>query len=138
MEVGLAAGLAGPLISGVGSFFGADAAAGNAKIAERAGRVKAEQTSGAYLAELNNVLGNIRSVRAATGSSESPTETAILAKQTKISDRNRKIKEASIHLQADQKAADARLHRLSAVMSLLGGGAKSGLFALDNRQSFGF
>lgn len=115
MQIGMIAGLAGTVVKGIAGIAGAQGGAAQAKIRERAGRVKAEQVDAAYRAELNTAISNIRGIRAASGNSNSPTERAVIDRQEKISDRNRRIKKASIQLQADQDALDAKLHKASMI-----------------------
>lgn len=131
VSISTAAGIAGPLVSGAGSFFAGGARAEQKEVASRAGKVKAAQVGNAYLAELNNTLGNINAIRASVGAKGGPTERAILKNQTKISDRNRRIKEAGLQLQAGQDQADADLLQFSALTALGLGGLRSAKFGFE-------
>ncbi|MEM7428774.1 MAG: hypothetical protein AAF441_22005 [Pseudomonadota bacterium] len=128
----MTAGVAAPIIGGVGKFLGHQAAAGDSKVAEKAGRLKATQVGNAELAELNKTLSNIRAIRASVGTSESPTELAILRNNTRISDRNRRIKQSGLELEADRQGTNARLQDMASIFALVGGGLGGAQFSLQN------
>lgn len=81
---------------------------GEAAVAARQGKIAANETDAALRRELDTVIGNIRSIRASAGiDPNSPTTRAILAEETKVSDRERRIRVGNIMAQvgSDERAA---------------------------------
>lgn len=88
--------------------------AAEAKKAEYAGRTAAAETDATLRAELSDVLANIRAIRASAGvRPDSPTTQAILEEETRVSERERRIRVGNINRQADSDADSARYLRRS-------------------------
>jgi hypothetical protein len=89
---------------------------------EYAAKTAADQTDAALREQLATTLGNIAAIRASSGvASDSPTGLAIAAKETEVSDRQRRIRVGNLESQAAQSAADAEYFR-NAADSVLGTG----------------
>ncbi len=79
-----------------------------AAVAARQGKIAAAETDAHLREELRSVLGNIRAVRASSGiSPESPTTAAILDEESRVSERQRRIRVGNINRQveSDTRAA---------------------------------
>lgn len=108
---------------------------GEAAVAARHGKIAADETDAALRRELDTVIGNIRAIRASAGvDPNSPTTRAILAEETKVSDRERRIRVGNIMAQvgSDERAA-GQLKKLSGQTWLYGtlGSIGSGLTSVS-------
>jgi hypothetical protein len=98
----------------------------------RAARTAADETDAALREELATALGNIAAIRAAAGTDmSSPTAQAIVAEETRVSDRQRRIKVGNLTSQATQSERDASYYRSAqstamstGYLSAIGVGAK--------------
>lgn len=99
-------------------------------------RVAADQTDSQLRDELTVTLGNIDAIRAAAGvGADSPTGDAIRAKQTQVSDAQRRIRVGNLQSQADQAASDALFYH-SAAGNALELGIFSGLAGGFNKLTY--
>lgn len=86
---------------------------------QKAALTAADQTDAFLREELNTTLGNISAIRAAAGTDPtSPTEAAIMANETRVSDRARRIKVGNLTSQAAQYGADADYFGYAGSMAL--------------------
>lgn len=94
-------------------------------------RIQGDQLDTQYRDELASTIANIRAIRASTGASpDSPTSRAIIAREERVSNRQRRTAVGSKRLQASQYELDADIFRTGARASLLAGGISSlGSFA---------
>lgn len=94
-----------------------------AQEAARKGRIAAAETDTTLREELSSVIGQIRSIRASSGiSANSPTTAAIIDNETKVSDRERRIRVNNILSQADSDDRSAAYLRRSSRDAWLYGG----------------
>lgn len=136
-------GAASSIATGYGNKAASDQAAQKAMLdaarAERAaefGRIQADQTDAHLREELNITLSNIDATRASSGIAPgSPTGEALKNEETRISDRSRRTKVASIRMQAAEDELTAgydrsvatyqrSVGRSAVTMGYLGAGAK--------------
>lgn len=107
--------------------------ASEAATAARYGKIAAAETDTGIREELRSVVGNIRAIRASSGiSPDSPTTDAIIANESRISERQRRIQVNNINAQVNsdtnasafyqQSASDAFLY---GSLGAFGGGLKS-------------
>jgi hypothetical protein len=130
MGIGPAMAIGGMALQGVSTMMGAKGeAAGmqyDAQKADRAAkvaRIEADQTQTVLTNELNTTISNIRAVRASTGANpDSPTSRAIIDGETKVSEREQRIRRGNSMMQAAQSEDDARFYR-SASKKVLRGAA---------------
>lgn len=85
----------------------------------RAARIAADQTDAFFRDELNTTLATIDAIRASSGVNvDSPTGQALRARETEVSDRQRKIKVGNLRMQADQSERDSAFYRYAAGRTL--------------------
>lgn len=85
------------------------------------GRLRAAQTDVFEREQLNTTIANIESIRAASNiDPTSPTSAAIVANETRISDRQREIKVAALNAQANEDQLSAMYRRRVGADALLG------------------
>lgn len=90
--------------------------------AARYGKIAAAETDAQLREELSTVIGNIRSVRASAGvDPNSPTTQDIIANESRIAERQRRIKVGNLNAQAESDAnASDYLKKLSGDQWLYG------------------
>lgn len=77
----------------------------------RAGRVAADQTDAFLRDELESTVSHIKAIRASAGMKDSPTSDAVIAKESEVSDSQRRIKVGSMRAQADDDERSAAFLR---------------------------
>jgi len=113
-------------VGAFGQFAAGQAQAAAAEESKQIALTQADQLDTQYRDELASTIANIRAIRASTGASpDSPTSRAVIAREEKVSERQRRTAVGSKRLQASQFGRDAQVFRSGAVVSLLGGGLKS-------------
>jgi hypothetical protein len=112
VSIALLAGTALSTASGVAGAVGDARAQGfkaeQAATAARFGKIAAAETDTALREELASVVSNIRAIRASSGiSPDSPTTQAIIARESEVSDRERRIRVANIlgQVEEDEKSS---------------------------------
>jgi len=104
-------GIFGGLMEGQGQQAAYAHRAAQAERQRQAALVQADQTSSSLQNELAETLGNINAIRASSGvMHESPTGLAIDARESKESDRQRRIKVGNIKSQAQQLWEDQKYY----------------------------
>lgn len=144
-EVAAAAAIGGLALEAGSSIVGAEGEAASQefmaardKRSAELGRLKAGQTDAQLREELNTTLANIQVTRAAANTDPlSPTGLAILENESRISDRARNIKVASIRAQASEDDASAAYRLEAAKTARLAGYLGAGGKALKGLGSLG-
>lgn len=80
----------------------------------RAARVQANQTDAYLRDELESIVSNIRAIRASAGMADSPTSDAVIAKESEVSDNQRRIRVGNLNAQADEYDRSAAFTRRQA------------------------
>lgn len=84
----------------------------------RAARTQADQTDAFLRDELESTVSNIKAIRASAGMSDSPTSDAVIAKESEVSDNQRRIKVGNLKSQADEYDRSAAFTRRQAKNAL--------------------
>ena len=122
------------LISAGGGFMGQKYEQEQAKIRARVGEVRARDTESGYTEELNRTISTIKAIRASTGASpDSPSTAAVIGTETGRSDINRRREAGAERVAAEAARSDASFMGRLAGLTLLGGVAKAGGYALGSR-----
>jgi hypothetical protein len=104
--IGLAAG--GGILKARSAKRGADFDAAQAEVAARHAKIRADETDTALREELSAVIGNIRAIRASSGiSTDSPTTQAVIDNESKIANRERRIRVFNELAQAESDTRSA-------------------------------
>lgn len=83
--------------------------------AARYGKIQAAETDTAIRENLSDVVSNIRAIRASSGiSADSPTTTAIIENETKMAERERRIRVNSILGQVGSDEASSQFFKTAA------------------------
>lgn len=109
------------LVAGQGQSASQEFMAARDKRNAEIGRLRADQTDVFEREQLNTTIANIEAIRAASNiDPTSPTSAAIIANESRISDRQRLIKTASLRAQAGEDDASALFRRRVGEDALLG------------------
>lgn len=121
----------GSVAKGYGDKAASDFEAERATRAVELGRIKADQTDATMREELSTQLANIDAIRSSANVvTDSPTGMAVKARETELSDRERKTRLLNIRSQVASDEAAATFKRrsgnLSLAMGYIGAGAELG------------
>jgi hypothetical protein len=125
--VAAAASIGSTVVGTMGSLAGEKQDKYAAQNREKMAKIQADQTQAASLDELRRSIGNIKAIRASSGTQVgSPTTAAFLDAERSVSRDNLKKKLTSYELDAQQAKIDESLYQQKSMLTLLGGGFKIG------------